>query len=99
MTAKEITETNPNGAGAPMKVNKTNFVEALKNTGGLITTVAQKLKVDRKTVTKFLKRYPDMEEARMDAREVILDMAEGSLFKQIKQDEKICSIVFIHHNT
>ena len=65
------------------------FLKAIKGTGGVLTAIALRLKVSRKTVYDWLacpenKRY---KENILDERETIIDLAEGSLFSHVKNKE------------
>jgi len=66
------------------KISKDKFKEKVIDTGGVIVTIASKLGVVRQTLYTWLKKNPDMEELRLAEEEAILDMAEESLFSQVK---------------
>ena len=67
-----------------VKMSKKKYKEAVKDSGGVITTIANRLNVERKTVYEWLKKNPEMLIFKEQEEEKILDMAEISLFSQVK---------------
>ena len=70
-----------------VKLSKKKFIEALEDTGGVITTIAKKLGVSRKSIYDYLIKFPELKEYLNDEKEKILDMAEISLFSQVKDKD------------
>ena len=70
-----------------VKINKKKFKEAVLDSGGVITTVAIRLGVTRKAVYDYLVRKPEFKEDLIQEEEKILDMAEISLFSQVKDKD------------
>ncbi len=71
-------------------ITKQKFIEALPNTAGLYTLIAERLDCSRITVWKFLKKHPELEKEVEAERERIIDLAEGNLIEKIikKKDFK-----------
>jgi len=70
------------------KINKKKFITAIEGTGGIMLSIAKNLGVTRQTVYKFIEKYPDMQELRLQEEEKILDIAENSLFTEAKNREQ-----------
>lgn len=72
-----------------MTVNHTveEYATALREARGLVTHAAARLGVTREAVRRRLQAHPTLQQARDDAREALIDMAESSLFTQIEQGE------------
>jgi len=70
------------------KINKRAFLKALKNTGGIQSAIAQNLNVTRESIWRFIKLNPDIRISVDQEREKIVDLAEGSLFSQIKEKKE-----------
>lgn len=78
----------PQKSISPRKINKNSFAKAVVGSGGVITEVAKRLHVERLTVYSFIKQNEEFAKPLLDqAREEIVDMAEGSLFTQVKNNE------------
>lgn len=69
------------------KINKKKFLNALKDSGGVITSIANRLEVTRKAVYEYIERNPELRKFVEDEKEKILDMAEISLFSQVKDKD------------
>ena len=70
-----------------VKINKKKFREALLDSGGVKTTIANRLNVTRKAVYDYIKRNPKLKKELIQEEEKILDMAEVSLFSQVKNKD------------
>ena len=73
-----------------VKVNKKKFVDAVKETGGIITNIAKNLHCSRLTLYKWLKKPRNNYAYNLihDEEERMLDMAENSLYAQVKNHEQ-----------
>ena len=69
------------------KLTKNALVKAINNSSGLISVIAKKLSVSRKTVHNYLNRYPELKELINEEKENILDYAESKLIKKIDEEE------------
>jgi transposase len=61
------------------------IIEAIKGSGGIISTIAKRLNVSWHTADKYIQQSDETKEALADEREAILDMAEGALYGSIKE--------------
>jgi len=68
--------------GAP--INKTKAIEAIKGSGGIISTIAKRLDCNWATAKKLISRWPDAEVAYRDEKEQLTDMAETTLLSAIR---------------
>jgi hypothetical protein len=75
----------------------TQAIEAIKDSKGFVTTIANRLGCTRKTVYNLLDRYPTVKEALVDEREMLKDFAESKLFKMI--DSEVPAAVFFYLKT
>lgn len=70
------------------------YARALTDAQGLITVAASRLGVTRQAIYHMAARYPIVKEAMEDAREKIIDVAEGRLYKRIVNDD-LTAIMFL----
>ena len=70
-----------------LKLTKSMLIKAIEGSNGIILTIAQKLKVDRKTIRNYLKKYPELNELLQEEKENILDFAESKLIKKIQEED------------
>lgn len=68
-------------------------IDAIEQAGGLQTQAAEILGCHRKTIARYIDRYVTVKEAYDAANETQLDLAEKSLFNQIKQGN-VTAIIF-----
>ena len=61
------------------------IIEAIKGSGGIISTIAKRLNVSWHTADKYIQQSDETKEALADEREAILDMAEGAVYSSIKE--------------
>ncbi len=70
------------------KINKKKFINAAKGTGGVQAVVAQRMSVERATVSAYVKKNLWAKEILEIEREKIVDLAENKLFKAADNDEQ-----------
>lgn len=66
------------------KKSKKAIIEAIKDSGGIMSTIARRLDVTWHTADSWVKQYDETKQALQDERETILDLAESTLFRNIK---------------
>jgi gas vesicle protein len=64
------------------------ILEAIKDSGGIMSTIARKLGVTWHTADSWIRESGDLMEALKDEKETILDMAESTLLKRIKDGDE-----------
>lgn len=83
--------------GAKPKITKAIFKKVLNKSGGLIASIAKSCSVDRMTVYRFLKRFPDMQDLLDDQVQAVADIAENHIIKKVnKGDYKAC-VFYLQH--
>ncbi len=70
------------------KISKSKFKKAIPGTGGVQAVIAQRLGVERSTITSYLQKNPKMKKMLDLEREKIIDMAENKLFKAAENGDK-----------
>jgi transposase-like protein len=61
--------------------------KALQEAGGIVAHAARLLGVDRVTVWRWLKRYPELAQVREEARERLVDAAEDVIARAVEQGD------------
>ncbi len=72
-------------SGRTPKFTTNQVLKARKGTGGIKTDIARRLKCDWRTVTKYIKENEEIHSTWLSEKEAILDMAEASLYKLVKE--------------
>lgn len=72
-----------------MTYNTKTFVKAVKGSGGIITTIAERVGCCWNTAKKYIDTHPTVAKAYQDECEKQLDKAEGVVFGNIEIAEKI----------
>jgi len=70
-------------------------LKAVDGSGGLVTTIANRLGCSRMTVYNYMKKYATVADAIQEEREGLLDMAESELLKQIRGGNMTAIIFFL----
>jgi len=63
------------------------LIEAISGTGGIITTIAQKLECDWHTAKTWIMKTPTAKQAWEDERNKIVDLAEQTVLKAMKEGD------------
>jgi hypothetical protein len=69
----------------PRTYTAQQFIEAIKGSGGIITTIAASVGCTWNTAQKWIKEYPTVAQAYEDECQRINDMAVSVLMKSIKE--------------
>ncbi len=69
------------------KLTKSNIKKAIKGSGGIISTIAKRLEVAWATAQTHINKYPETKSAYNDEVESILDLAESTIYKSIKEGD------------
>ena len=64
------------------------ILEAIKDSGGIMSTIARRLGVTWHTADSWIRESGELMEALKDEKETILDMAEATLLKKIKEGDE-----------
>jgi hypothetical protein len=66
------------------RYNVIQFIDAIKGSGGIISTIAKRIGCDWHTAAKWIAEYPTVGKAYQDECERVNDMAVGILLKSIE---------------
>lgn len=84
-----------NGRTKKYKYSTELVIEAIKESGGIITTICTRLNCDRNTFYGYLKSREEIRDAYEEEKEAVLDMAESALFTQIANGEFNATCFFL----
>jgi hypothetical protein len=71
------------------------IIDALHESHGLICSAAAMAGVDRRTVHRYMKEFPQVAEAVEEAREKLYDAVESRLFEKIEAGDLTAIIFFL----
>jgi len=71
------------------------MIEALRQSRGLVSLAAEMMGCARQTVYEYMEAFPEIRQAREDARHGMLDVAEGMLFKKIQEGDMTAIIFYL----
>lgn len=69
-----------------MKTNKRTkeqILKEIKGSGGIVSKIAQRLGINRKTLYNYRQKWPEIDEAIKEAEEDGLDLAENQLMNRV----------------
>lgn len=75
--------------------NKTNFLIALEQSLGVVTTAARKADVSRTIVYQWMKEDEEFAKQVKSIEDLALDFVESQLFKQIRDDNVAATIFYL----
>ena len=76
-------------------INKRAMIEALEACLGLVTHACKKVGISRETHYKWLRQDEEYRLRCEQVGEIVIDMAESSLYKQINQGNTAATIFFL----
>tara|TARA_A100001201_G_C3913803_1_gene148530 strand:- start:26 stop:391 length:366 start_codon:yes stop_codon:yes gene_type:complete len=76
-------------------INKRSMIEALELCLGLVTHACKKVGISRETHYKWLRQDEEYRQKCDQVSELVIDMAESSLYKQINQGSTAATIFFL----
>lgn len=80
------------------KINQTNFREAVKNSRGIITIIAQRLQTTRKAIYDYLEKSKKARELLEEEREKPFDVAESVVMQKLQENDlKAAEILLLKH--
>ena len=71
----------------PVKHKLTDVINAIQGSAGIKATIAKRLGVSRWTVDAYLERWTGAKTAYDEECEIVVDMAEGTIIKAIKEGD------------
>ena len=76
-----------NGNGKKREETCARIIKAIKESTGLLTMAAVKAGVSYTTINRYVADFPSVKRAAQEAREGMLDFAEGKLYSKIKDKD------------
>jgi len=70
------------------KINMSKFTKAVENSGGIMSTIATRLRVTRRGLYQWVEKHPEATELIKEESEKILDFAENKLLDIVAGDTK-----------
>ena len=70
--------------GKPKQYTASQFIDAIKNSGGIVSTIAARVGCDWYTAKRYIDGMPTVAQAYADECEAVLDLAESKLIMSIK---------------
>ena len=71
------------------------IIAALESTGAILSAAALKLGISRQALSGYVKRYPEIEAARLEIRESMCDLAELKLISLVKAGNLTAVIFYL----
>lgn len=84
MAKKKTKKTDPQFAGH----TEDDLRKAIEDSGGIVTTVANKLRVNRKSIYMWIEKAPWIKDAIESAREKLKDYAESKLVENVRAGDQ-----------
>ena len=88
-------EQKEKGKMNKIDINKNNFLLALEQSLGVITTAAKKADVSRTIVYQWIKDDEEFAKQVKSFEDLALDFVESQLFKQIRDDNVAATIFYL----
>ena len=74
---------------------KTNLIEALKQSLGIVTTACKNVGISRETYYKWMREDDEFRQQVDDIGDIALDFAESQLHKQMKDGSTSATIFYL----
>lgn len=71
-----------------LDLQKEQVIEAIKDSGGIISTIARKLGCTWGTAREYANKWEETRDALKDEKETVLDIAENTLLDKIKEGDE-----------
>ena len=86
----------PNGNGSKKReLTAQKLIKALHESNGLMTFAAKRAGVSYATVKRYVAEFPSVAQAVVDAKEGMLDFAEGKLYGKIKDGDNVAILFYL----
>ena len=73
--------------GKPLNFTKAKVLEAIKNSGSVVSVVSKRLKVSWHTADQYIKKWPETIQAMKDEEQTILDLCESTIYKSVQNGD------------
>ncbi|MBU0846719.1 hypothetical protein KKH23_05970 [Patescibacteria group bacterium] len=84
-----------NGNSKKKEQTAARIIKAIGESNGLLTLAAKKANVGLTTVYRYANEYPSVKQASVEAKETMLDFAEGKLYRKIKAGDNTAIIFYL----
>jgi len=84
-----------NGVSKKREETCARIITALRETQGLLTLAARKAGVSYTTINRYVGEFPSVAAAVHEAKESMLDFAEGKLMENIRAGDNACIIFYL----
>ena len=90
-----MTTNGKNGNGKKREETAARLIKAIGESNGLLTIAAKRAGIGLTTVYRYVNEYPSVKKAAAEAKEAMLDFAEGKLFGKIKAGDNTAIIFYL----
>jgi len=84
-----------NGNSKKREQTAQHIIEAIGKAAGLLTVAAKNSGISYTTVNRYVHDFPSVAQAVHQAKERMLDFAEGKLYEKIKGGDNICILFYL----
>jgi len=84
-----------NGNSKKRELTAQKIIKAIKESNGLLTMAAKRAGVGYTTLWRYTQDFPSVKEAVYQAKESMLDFAEGKLYTKIKDGDNTAIIFYL----
>ena len=84
-----------NGNSKKREETAARIIKAIGECNGLLTMAAKKANVGLTTVYRYVNEYPSVKQAAVEAKETMLDFAEGKLYSKIKAGDNVAILFYL----
>ena len=84
-----------NGNSKKREETAARIIAAISESNGLLTLAAKKAGIGYSTVWRYTQDFPTVKQAVIEAKERMLDFAEGKLYEKIKSGDNAAIIFFL----
>ena len=84
-----------NGNSKKREQTALRIIDAIRESNGLLTLAAKKAGVGYTTIWRYTQDYPSVKQAVIEAKERMLDFAEGKLYENIKGGDNTAIIFYL----
>lgn len=84
-----------NGNSKKREETAARIIKAISECNGLLTMAAKRAGVGSTTMNRYVHDFPSVKQAVLDAKEAMLDFAEGKLYSKIKDGDNIAILFYL----
>jgi len=84
-----------NGTATKRERTADRIIQAIHNSQGLLTVAAASSGIGYRTIMRYIKDYPSVAEAAIEAKERMIDFAESKLLGNIKAGDNTAIIFYL----